>query len=502
MNLPKIFQVEAALGEKSFADFVELAWPQLFPDRAYVRSRANDAICDHLQAAFEEKIQDLLITAPPRQGKSSTICVFFPVWLWVKKPWLSMIFDSNKMQLTLRDALLRRQLMETQWFKDRWGHRFSLMPEQQAKSRVMNTRRGAMIATSVDTSIIGEGGDWIFADDLHDPQDIDRGPDTAKTIETTVNHWTQTISTRRNRSAHRVLAQQRIDMDDVAGDCIRRGYVHLNLQQEFDPETKTETAFFKDWRTEPGELLNPEMFSRAQVEEAKATLDEFHYAAQHQQTPIPRGGGIIKEEWLQQTYTVLPEKFDTVVFSLDCTFKDTKGSDFVAGTVWGTVGRKVYLLPYGIHARLSFSSTVLESAALLAAHPEVKAKVIEEKANGSAVVETLRQSVPGVIGWDPGNNSKLARASAVSYRFRAGDVILPHETVCSWVNKYKIELTRFPKMRHDDWVDSTTMALLFLEGATTFVAPNVEVSVDKDRESPWAFATPVTEYSPFRPRIH
>lgn len=497
MSLPSILQVESALGSQSLIDFVALAWPQVFPDRPFVRSWACEAVCEHLEAVERDEIQDLLVTAPPRQGKSNTICVFYPVWAWVRKPWLGWIFDANKMTLCLRDALLRRQLMESRWFQQRWRG-FSLMPEQQAKSRVMNSRRGAMIATSVDTSIIGEGGDRIVADDLHDPQDIDRG---GTTIELVVNHWTQTISTRRNKGAKRILTQQRVDVDDVAGDCIRRGYVHLNLPQEFDPEKRCKTFLFEDPRQEAGELLNPELFNAQQNQEAKETLDEFHYAAQHQQEPVPKGGRIIKEEWLQQTYTEVPARFDTVLFSLDCAFKDTKSSDFVAGTVWGVVGRKVYLLPFGIHARLSFSSTVEETLSLLKAHPEIKAKVVEEKANGSAVIDTLRKNVPGVIGWDPGNNSKLGRCSAVSYRFRAGDIILPHENICSWVAKYKIELTRFPKMRNDDWVDSTSMALLYLESATTFVAGAIEVAVERGRSSPWTFEGPVSEYSPFRPRM-
>ena len=483
---PDLIAVDRALGKASLCDYVAMAWPVLFPDAKFKPSWSLDAICEHLEAVERDEIDDLLITAPPRQGKSNTITVLYPTWAWLRRPSLSWIFDSNKMTLTLRDALRRRQLMESAWFRERFGEVFYIIPEQHAKSRVENDHRGAMIATSVDTSIIGEGGDRIVADDLHDPADID----TPDTIAGVVSHWTQQMSTRKNKGAKRILTQQRIGDGDVAGDCIERGYVHLNLSQEFDPEHVCVTRWFRDPRTEAGELLNPALFDEKQNADAKATLDEFHYAAQHQQDPIPAGGGVFKEEWCQRTYIKVPTRFDRIVLSLDCTFKDKKSSDYVAGLVWASLGVDVYLLPWAIHDKLSFTKTIDSVRDFCAGHPDIKEKLVEDKANGTAVVDMLKSEIKGFIPWDPGSDSKIARARAVSYRFRAGNIVLPHASICGWIKKYLIELTRFPGMTHDDYVDSTTMALLYFEDNVPVNQDVSGVSVERDTPgsaSPWSF---------------
>jgi predicted phage terminase large subunit-like protein len=143
------------------------------------------------------------------------------------------------------------------------------------------------------------------------------------------------------------------------------------------------------------------------------------------------------------------------VQSWDCAFKDTDGSDYVVGQVWGFKGADKYLLDQD-RRRLSFSATVQAIRALSAKWPKASAKLVEDRANGSAVIDTLRHEVSGLIAVDP-EGGKEARAHAVSPFVEAHNVYLPQRA--SWVDGFVEECAAFPHGAHDDQVDAMSQAL-------------------------------------------
>ncbi len=182
------------------------------------------------------------------------------------------------------------------------------------------------------------------------------------------------------------------------------------------------------------------------------------------------GGNIFKEQYVKYYLPKdLPLKFDKVVYSLDCSFKDTDGTDFVVGQVWGKLGANVYLL-YQHRDRLSFTKTVEEVKKTKELYPQIREFLIEEKANGAAVIDTLKSKVSGIIAVNP-TESKQARAHAVTSYWEAGNVWLPHPDFAPWVLKFYIpELLTFPNAANDDQVDSTTQALRRLFPASGILA--------------------------------
>ena len=156
----------------------------------------------------------------------------------------------------------------------------------------------------------------------------------------------------------------------------------------------------------------------------------------------------------------LPEKFDKMCASWDCTFKDTDGTDFVVGQVWGKIGANSYLLAQ-VRARMSFTKTVDEVTTLHELWPRARAILIEDKANGPAVIDTLKSKVPGILPIEP-DGSKLARAHAVTSYWEAGNVWLPDPSLYPWVKDLVSELTSFPAGANDDQVDAMTQALRHL----------------------------------------
>ena len=139
------------------------------------------------------------------------------------------------------------------------------------------------------------------------------------------------------------------------------------------------------------------------------------------------------------------------------TFKDGDDTDFVVGQVWGRKGAALYLLDQ-VRRRMGFTDTVAAFRALAAKWPGATRKLVEDKANGPAVIDALKHAVPGIIPVEP-DGSKTARAHAVTTFFEAGNVLLPHPEHCPWAREYVAELTQFPGAPHDDQVDATTQAL-------------------------------------------
>jgi predicted phage terminase large subunit-like protein len=226
---------------------------------------------------------------------------------------------------------------------------------------------------------------------------------------------------------------------------------------------------------EPGEVgynpnlprgpLVPELKSLAFLREVKSLFSDYWWAAMYQQSPRALGGNVFKETGLRYYFPKdLPTKFDKVLASWDCTFKDTDGTDFVVGQVWGKAGANAYLLGQ-VRARMSFTKTVGEVVKLKNEWPKVREILIEDKANGPAVIDTLKGSVSGIIPIEP-DGSKLARAHAVTSYWEAGNVWLPQP---DWsdhlfrgdgkVKELVGELTAFPAGANDDQVDATTQAL-------------------------------------------
>ena len=128
--------------------------------------------------------------------------------------------------------------------------------------------------------------------------------------------------------------------------------------------------------------------------------------------------------------------------SWDCAFKDLLTSDYVVGQLWGRLGAD-YFLGDQIRARMDCPTTVKAVRELSERYPGSLAKLIEDKANGSAVIQMLQHEIPGILAVTP-EGGKVARAAAVSPLVEAGNVYLPHPQVYPWVNDFIEECATFP----------------------------------------------------------
>lgn len=495
---PDVVAREAEDLAGSLRKYTAAAWHLIEPN-TYVPNWHIDALTEHLTAVTDGDIQDLLVTMPPRHSKSLIIAVIFPTWEWITLPSYRWVFTSYAFGLSVRDSIKRRKIIQSPWYQSRFADRFALNNEQNTKIRFENNKQGFMLASSVGGSNTGEGGERIVADDPHNVKDAE----SEQVRKDTVDWWNIVMSTRRNSNkAARIVVQQRVHEADVAGDIIEKGgYVHLNLPTEFKfaggDRCRTawtvgatgEARVWEDPRVEQDELLNPKRFDAKANEDAKVNLGDYAYASQHGQNPTPPKGQIIQAQWLRyyggpgqppipdftrSTHSLCP------MLSIDCAFKKDTDTDFVAGLGWAMFGADIYLMPICFHKRMNFPETVDTIAEFVGGtsldtktrypgiYPFMKIKLVEDKANGSAVIDTLQHRIPGMLAFSPGANSKEARLRASSWRFRAGNVYLPHESIAPWIKEYVYELCAFPKAKKDDYVDATSQALLQIGGDPSF----------------------------------
>ena len=216
----------------------------------------------------------------------------------------------------------------------------------------------------------------------------------------------------------------------------------------------------------PGEALCPELGKGpswlAQMKEGyvndPSTGGLRAWQALYQCLPRVEGGNLVRRAWWRYYDPGDITAFGVTVISVDATFKDAASNDFVAIEVWSKTGA-LYFCRYCLNRHLDFPATVQAIRTVRGLYPETRYVLVEDKANGSAVIQTLQREFPGVIGINP-MGGKSARVNAVSPAIESGNVLLPRNE--AWVPEFVDQFTAFPSGSHDDMVDACTQALNFL----------------------------------------
>ena len=192
-----------------------------------------------------------------------------------------------------------RRLLMSEWYQGHWGDRVKLTGDQNQKTKFENTATGFRQAAAAG-SITGARGDRVVIDD---PLSVDGANSDA--VRDSTNQWfLEAVPTRLNnpKSSAIVVVMQRLHEDDVSGIILDKelGYDHIMLPMRYDPTRAAPTMLdYRDPRTEDGELLFPERFPAEVVDRDEKAMGPYATAGQFQQTPEPRGGGIIKRDWWQ-----------------------------------------------------------------------------------------------------------------------------------------------------------------------------------------------------------
>jgi predicted phage terminase large subunit-like protein len=463
--------------------FVDFAWPVLQPGTQYVDNWHVQAICEHLEAVTRGEIKRLVINLPFRMLKSTLISQTWPAWEWIERPSLQYLTASYAKDVATRDAVDSRRIIESAAYQGAWGKKFRMTSDQNVKTRYENSAKGSRVITATDAAGTGFGGNRIIVDDPVSAMEADSEVARNASIE----WWKGTASTRLNNPEQDaiVVVHQRLNQEDLTGYILANevslGWEHLVLPMRYDPELRKTTSLgFQDPRKVKGELMSPARLSEKTVAEMESRLGKYHTAAQLQQNPQGRAGTIFKvADW--KYYHVRPEQqameMEEIIWSWDMAFKDGMGSDFVAGHCIGRKGANKYLLGR-VCERLSFSASKTRVENEHARAPftyKTIAVLIEDKANGPAVLDALENDVPGLTAISP-QGGKVARANAVQPQHEAGNFYLPSPTMpgFEWVNDFTDLFAKFPGVTHDDDVDAWTQGVNWFTTRENFQRPSAE----------------------------
>ena len=525
--------VDKADCEESFVDFIKLAWHVVEPGQEYLHNWHIDLIAEHLTAITNEMMIDdekyynrLLINVPPGAMKSLLVGVFWPAWEWgpCNMPYLRYVCASHGLDLAIRDSTKMRRLIQSDWYQARWGDSVQLTGDQNAKTKFETTATGFRQAIAAG-GITGARGDRVIIDDPHTVESAASDQMRATTIE----WFEQAVPTRLNNpdKSAIVVIMQRLHEEDVSGVIIDKqlGYDHIMLPMEFDSSRAGPTMLgWEDPRGEHGSdpLLFPERFPRHVVERDKKIMGPYAVSGQFQQTPTPAGGGIIKRDWWNLWEHETFPAFDYIIGSLDTAYTTKTENDFSAMTIWGVFtedpiaadgmktpgGRfdmykkersykaphpKVMLI-YAWQERLELHELVTKVAETCKRF-KVDSILVEDKAAGHSVMQELRRLYNHlgftVIPDNPKSMDKPSRLYSVQHLFSEGLVYAPDK---SWADQVITQTVNFPKAKHDDLVDTVSMAMRYLR-RTGLISRPEEIQNEYDNSRIHKGAPPAPLYA-------
>lgn len=513
--------------EESLYEFLKSSW-RFIDSSIWQDGWPIEAVAEHLQAVVDGEIKRLIINIPPRMGKSSITSVSLPAWTWCQRkvsatsgPGVQFLHASYANQLSLRDSVKCRRLIESPWYQALWGDLFRLNSDQNTKSRFSNDKGGERLITSIGAAVTGEGGSVIVVDD---PNAANEAFSEA-TIQSTIDWWDGTMSTRLNdmKTGAYVIIQQRLAENDLTGHILEKNvgeWTHLCLPMRYEPDRAVATVIgWEDPRVEAGELLWPERFGEPEVKLLEKTLGPHAAAGQLQQRPEPAGGGVIKRDWWKLWEEPAFPPMDFVLASLDTAYTTKTSNDYSALSVWGVFsadvkaqasrmldanGRPVYfdrtygegvpkvMCMYAFQDRLELHELV-ERVAKICKAMKVDKLLIENKAAGHSVSQEIRRLYNSegfaVQLFDPKSQDKLSRLYSIQHLFAEGMVYAPDR---AWAEMLITQVGQFPKGKHDDLVDTVSQAMRHLREAGMLTrAPERLAEIESQRVNPGRQSDPL-----------
>ena len=509
------YKVDKRLAEMSLVEFIKQAWHVIEPGQEYLHNWHIDAIADHLTAITNESMIDderyynrLLINVPPGAMKSLLVNVLWPAWEWGPRnmPYMRYVCASHAMPLAIRDSTKMRRLVSSEWYQERWGDRVTITGDQNEKIKYETTATGFRQAVAM-SGMTGARGDRVIIDDPHSVASAASEAERTTTIDT----FEQAIPTRLNnpdRSAI-IVIMQRLHEEDVSGVILEKqlGYDHIMIPMEYDPERSYPTILgWEDPRTRKGQLFFPDRFPRHVVDRDKRIMGTYAASGQFQQLPTPEDGGIIKRKHWQLWEEPKYPAFDYIIASLDTAYTVKTENDPSALTVWGVWTDDPKTHATRMINRDGHMSQIIRTyderevpPRVMLMHawqehlemPELVKKVyesclrwkvskllIENKAVGRPVATELRKMYSGknfsVQLEEPGSIDKMARLYSVQHLFEEKLVHCPNY---AWADEVIDQCMRFPKAKHDDLVDTVSMAMRYLR-RSGFIMREDEVQDD------------------------
>ena len=440
-----------------FLNFVKHMWPD------FINGRHHRIIADKFNKLAEGKIDRLIVNMPPRHTKSEFASYFLPAWMIAKNPKLKIIQTTHTADLAVDFGRKVKHLLDDPSYQELFDTR--LMEDSQAAGKWKTEQGGEYFAAGVGGAITGRGADLLIIDDPHKEQDIKRD---GKAFDKAWNWYLSGPRQRLQPGGRIVGVMTRWSTKDLTAKLI-------------ESQAAEEGADKWDIIEFPAIMGNgkpcwPEYWEIDQLLKTQASLPVASWNAQYMQQPTAEQGAILKREWWRNWTSERMPKPIFVLQSIDTAFLKKESADYSAITTWGIFnnqdeGQQAILLD-AQRGRWEFPE-LKEKAHRLAIRYNADKVLIEAKAAGIPLYhELFRVGIP-VTNWTPSRgNDKYARVHSVSPIFEGGRIWAPMHR--HYAQEVVEECASFPHGDHDDYVDSTTQAIMHLRGSMELVLSDDE----------------------------
>lgn len=441
--------------EKDYFTFFQDAWKVIEPGNELKLGPHIKYICDKVgeqikKIANGEKsdYKKVVVNVPPSSSKSTILTKILPVWCWVLWPGMKIMTSSFDDKLATDHALKSRDILQSEWFQERWGHLFKLRSDQNEKKSYYNDKTGIRKAVTTKGPKTGFHCHLYIEDDPIDPHKATSKPER----EAAIRDHDEVIPSRLLEGGLRIIVMQRLHEEDTTGHLLSKeedGILHICLPAEQNDSVSPEEAndIYVDG------LLDPVRFSRERLQGFKTDLGSEAYSGQYMQSPFTEGGNKVKREWFQ---FIEKNQLPSVIRDMwiDGAYTKKTENDPTGIMICGMHKNDLYIIHFE-EKRMEMPElikNVVEKAELF--DVGFRSRVyIEPKASGKTIKQLLRESTrlnAMEITSPLVSEGKEARIQAAAPKLEAGRVFLVR---ASWNDTFIGQLTGFPKASHDEAVD-------------------------------------------------
>lgn len=464
--------------EMDLLEYTKQAWHAIEPGVKFQSGWVVGAIAEHLQAITDGQIKRLVINVPPGCTKSMMTNVMWPSWEWGprKLPHHRFISASYEQGLATRDLVRGRDLILSEWYQSQWPIKFK--EDANEKTYYANTSTGWRMSVGVRGALTGHRGDRIIVDDPHDVQRAE----SEVLREESLRWFTETLPTRLNKalgnedSSAIVVIMQRLHERDISGYILKElgdTYTQLIIPMRYENDRHCSTKVishatvkpFTDPRTVDGDLAWPKRFPEEAVAELEETFEKggggYAIAAQLQQRPSPRGGGMFKRD----NFVIVDTPSDmtnspivSTVRGWDLAGSTRKRSPYTAGVKMvkhadGTIGMHdavFFKKTSGIVRQKILKTAKLDGKQCIQDIPQDPGQA------GKDQVRSYGQLLDGfIMRFSPESGDKVLRAEPFAAQVECGNVYMIRG---EWNDRYLGESELFPAGEFKDGIDASSRA--------------------------------------------
>ena len=422
---------------------------------SWIRTKLSSYLAQRIQNFIEtdtgHAYDILIIECPPQHGKSMTVSESLPSWYLGKHPERNIILASYDSDFAERFCRKNKEKI-----KNVGRHLFGIEigAIDRAGEFELSNGKGRMISRGIMSGITRNPANLIIIDD---PVKNQQEADSPAYRNRVWSEWQASLKSRLAAKGKVVVIMTPWTDDDLAARILRSEKNVQLLRLPVEAEENDPLG------REVGQALCPELGKDDQwLADFKASYisdpqgGQRAWTALYQCSPRQEEGNIVQRNWFKYYDPDEDITFGTEMISVDASFKGDDTSDFVSIQVWGKRAQDYYLR-YCLNKRLNFPDTVEAIKTIYRLFPRARTVLIEEAANGPAIIQTLQREM-FIIPVTP-LGGKISRVNAISPAIESGHVFLPDPSKAPWVADYIDQWVAFPNAKNDDMVDATSQAL-------------------------------------------